>query len=679
MKKLVGILLGCLISFCAVAQNNRDFFNQTDSEFPEDQRLAPDSAQIASTDSVPHQRVAWRWMHKGVYRKILPMDTLTDGIHNYNLIFKHSISNNYLGNFPAPYESNIFIDRVDNESFLPFQAARAYMLRPDDMQEYSTTTPYTRLSYYTGGSQQKGENFLEVWHMQNLKPWWNAGFTYQLISGLGVYNYQKSKTYHFSGFSSYEKERLAFSVFVNQNVGHFKENGGVADTYDIRNRDTTMLSPEMVAVQLNYEPRSNYRNFNLQLTGQYNIGREKETFYSVGSDGQDSIFTYTYPVKAAFSLLVEDNAHWFDESTVETDYFEESHISTTSNRDLYTQRVFEADAKLILNEHPRFRYLPGVYAGLSLRNHRYKQALELVEQSGEGEEENDSPEYTLRRGTHSVSNTWLTAGIYNVDTAAVFQFDAWGEFCLVGDNIADFSLQGELTQHLRRGRQTYIRAKAKLESLSPNPFYTFYFGNHDAWQNNFDRTTCYDVQGSFHSTRLRTEIGAGIRGIDGYIYLDTIAQPVQNSGNMMVFTAWVKQVFRLGSFYFDQRVYWQHSGNKEVLSVPMISLYSHNYYQARWVQGILGVQAGIDLFYNTGFYARAYRPSIMQFHNQRVEQTGNYPKMDAFVSFNLKRADIFLKLEHFSIYLADRNYFSALYYPINPMQFKFGVRWNFFD
>ena len=113
----------------------------------------------------------------------------------------------------------------------------------------------------------------------------------------------------------------------------------------------------------------------------------------------------------------------------------------------------------------------------------------------------------------------------------------------------------------------------------------------------------------------------------------------------MVLTAWGKQNFRLGNFYFDQTVYFQKSTQEDILSLPAISVYSHNYFQHALFKNALFLQTGIDVFYNTKFYADNYMPSIMQFYNQRERKTGNYPKLDVFLNLRIKRADIFVKYE----------------------------------
>ena len=218
-----------------------------------------------------------------------------------------------------------------------------------------------------------------------------------------------------------------------------------------------------------------------------------------------------------------------------------------------------------------------------------------------------------------------------------------------------------------------------MDNQTPNHYYEQYQGNHNQWENSFDKIHAYNLKGYYKNKRLRTEIGIAINNTKNYIYFDTAAMPRQYDGNLMVFTAWAKQVFRLGRFYFDQKVYYQIVNKDEVLPLPELALHSHNYYQNRFFKDALGFQIGLDLFYNTSFYANAYDPAIMQFYNQEIEKTGNYPKLDVFITLNIKRADLFIKYEHVSEYIGNRNYFSAYTYPINPAKLKFGIRWNFYD
>ncbi|MDR0766290.1 MAG: putative porin [Odoribacteraceae bacterium] len=717
MKKALYTLLYCLVSFIATAQNENEFFYNPDED---QERQRPGNRRDSTVKDgpvVPHFRTAWQWVNGGLYKKYLPLDSLADGVHNYNVIFKRDVSNTYLGNFPSPYESNIFIHRERNQDFYPLNTVRAYLFKPEDALEWNVTTPFTRLDYFNGGSGDRSENWLDLWHVQNIRPYWSAGIRYNLISSNGSYSYQKSKTYHFSLFSSYERRRLIASFFVNQNMGHFNENGGIVDFSEIRD---TIMSSRYVLTRINGEPSNNYQNFNLSLLLQYNIGKgtrpaasrdstvaivpSRDSLPGLPGLSRDSlplVFVpdtlrrppdslalaaidslppvplvadtlpeeiMTYPLKATLSIRVEGNKHTFKEASVDRDFFPAFYIDSLAYNNRYRNDLVEVAGKLILNEHPRYGYLPGVHAGLTYKQLNYRQRMQV-----------DRDSSTNDFGTTTYANLYLTAGIFNVDTADLFHFDASGSLCLIGDYIADYSLQGEITQFLRRDRSAYLKLKGTLQRVSPNPFLEFYIGNHDRWENHFGKTGVQEIQGSLHHDRYRSETGVALRNTTGYISLDTLASPRQHDASLLVLTAWVKQAFVLGHFTLDQTVYYQLVNSPGTLSLPRVALYSHNYYQNTFFKKALGFQVGVDLFYNTAFRASAYAPSTMQFRDQHEGMTGNYPKLDLFLALRVKRADIFIKYEHASQYIANRDYFSAYAYPINPARIKYGVRWNFFD
>lgn len=652
MKKLVYIIILCCLQVTMVAQSrpiSRSNFPEREGAMPQ-----PDSSRSTTTEDIPHFRKSWKWMNEGVYKTEIPIDTTLDGLHNYNYIFKQSIANTYLANFPSPYESDIFIRRAPQEDFHILNNIRAYLFKPVDALLFNTTTPFTLLNYYTGGGKGKNETFLDVWHTQNITPFWNAGFRYNLISSDGRYMNQKAKAYNFSIFSSYEKERWLINFFLNQNNGHFNENGGISDKKFIR--DTT-LNAENVPVNLS-NVKNTYRNFNFYTLLQYNIGKRKETVR-----GKDTL--QSYPAKALFSATIEDNIHRFKESSVNFDFFPFTYLDSTANTDFQGNHVYDFSTKLVVNEHPKYKYLPGIYAGLDFKYLDYTGRTGL-----------DS---LHAKKTEKYNGTWLTGGIFNVDDSALFNFDANAKICLLGDYIGNFEIQGFIKQYFNKNKSSYIQANALVESKAVNHFFAGYVGNHDIWETAFKDTKTINIEGRYVNEKLRTEIGVGWSNIIDYVYFDTTAMPQQTSKALIVLTAWGKQVFKAGHFHFDQTLYFQKSTQKDILSLPAISLYSHNYYENAFFNKVLKFIIGVDLFYNTKFYADNYSPSTMQFYNQRKEKTGGYPKLDVFLNVRIKRADFFLKYEHLNYYFTNGEYFSALDYPINPAMFKFGLKWNFYN
>ncbi|MDE7374880.1 MAG: putative porin [Odoribacter sp.] len=659
MKKFVCITILLISHLICLAQSE---FGDYEDSFRErgmrDSIQRPDSA---SNSTVPHFRDTWKWMHNGVYTEAVPLDTLLDGIQNFNYIFKKSIANTYLGNFPSPYEANIFITRNTVQDFYPLTYIRAFLFRPEDALYFNTTTPFTRLRYFTGGGKGKAENLLDVWHVQNIRPWWSAGIRYNLISSDGRYASQKSKAYNFSLFSTYEKDRIALTLFWNQNNGHFRENGGIKERSYVT--DSTGQQAENIPIWLNGNGAKNsYRNTNVNLQAHYHLGKAK----AIATEKDTS---YTYPAKVVLNVRGEGNEREYREESINYDYFPNTYIDSSATYDHIQNKIIDLSARFVLNEHPKYKYLPGVYAGLDFKHENYNQRIDY-----------DTVQHLEKFGKTNYSGTYLTAGIFNVDTNTLLNYDISGKLCLAGHYAGNFKLSGYIRQALNKRKSSLLRADANIELKSVNPFLDLYVGNHNIWKNDFKPIKTIEVEGRYINTRLRTEVGIGLSNIFSYVYFDTTAMPRQTNKALTVLTAWGKENFRAGHFYFDQTVYFQKSTQEDLLSLPAISVYSHNYYINHLFKRALELQVGIDLFYNTKFYSDNYIPSIMQFYNQRKYKTGNYPKVDVFLNFHIKRAMLFVKYEHVNYHIKKYgNYFSAADYPINPGMLKFGVQWDFFD
>ena len=141
MKKFVFTILACLVSIISFAQSDFDY--GYDGMNPEEEGMAQDSTE---REIAPFYRVAWKWKHDGVFKELVPIDTVMDGIHNTNLIFKKSVANTYLGNFPSPYLPAIYVLWPETSDFMPLDRIRAYIFRPEDALAYNMTAPYTQLS-----------------------------------------------------------------------------------------------------------------------------------------------------------------------------------------------------------------------------------------------------------------------------------------------------------------------------------------------------------------------------------------------------------------------------------------------------------------------------------------------------------------------------------------------------
>jgi len=102
------------------------------------------------------------------------------------------------------------------------------------------------------------------------------------------------------------------------------------------------------------------------------------------------------------------------------------------------------------------------------------------------------------------------------------------------------------------------------------------------------------------------------------------------------------------------------------------------YFHDKWFN-VFTVQLGVNLRYHTAYYAPSYMPATGRFYNQRDELIGNYPLMNVYGNFHLKRTRFFIEYYHINQMFMNGAYFSMPNYPLNPAILKMGLTWTFYD
>jgi hypothetical protein len=136
--------------------------------------------------------------------------------------------------------------------------------------------------------------------------------------------------------------------------------------------------------------------------------------------------------------------------------------------------------------------------------------------------------------------------------------------------------------------------------------------------------------------------------------------------------------FRFGKWSFDNRVVYQKVlVGDTVIRLPEF-IFNHSfYYNGVFFKGALLSQFGLDIFYNSSYYADAYVPGIREFHLQNNQKIGDYPYVDVFLNFKIKRVRFFLMYQHVTMGLFGYRYYTTPYYPMQDRALKFGLSWIF--
>ncbi|MBQ9231339.1 MAG: putative porin [Prevotella sp.] len=246
------------------------------------------------------------------------------------------------------------------------------------------------------------------------------------------------------------------------------------------------------------------------------------------------------------------------------------------------------------------------------------------------------------------------------------------------------------------GDTLQLAAKASFYRFNPTFFQTNYHSKHLWWaHSDYDKETRTRIEGLLTYPKTRTQLRVAIEEIQNYTYFgmsytmtDTYGRSnltgdvYQESGNINVMTAQLRQDFQLGILNWENVITYQNSSNKEVLPLPALNIFSNLYLKFK-IAKVLSVELGGDVTFFTKYNAPDYLPLIGQFAIQqnsdsRVE-LGGYPFVDVYANFHLKRARFFVMMSHVNNASGNKMMFLTPHYPTNGSVFRFGVSWNFYN
>ncbi|MBN2596881.1 putative porin [Labilibaculum sp.] len=599
---------------------------------------------------------SWKLTDFASKREFVELDTVLGFQHNYNPIFRNSISNTYLGNLGSPYISNIYRDRNINEQFLSFSTYRNYMLKPEDVVFYNTTTPFTSVYYETGGPKGQAENLLRVLQTQNINPNWNVGVSYNLISSDGQYQNQKTKLYDFSFFSSYKKERYGLDFVLNQNSLSNEENGGLSLDTDLTEKSE---DSENLKVRLD-DAKSKLTNFNFFMNHSYGIGEEREVI-------QEKDTTYSYPINFIYNFTFESDSRRYKETIIDNSFYSNYFFDSKYTFDKVEYSNLRNTFQLVFNENKNKWIRLGARFGIISDFGKYNSRLAVNEVS-------------FHQNDTKIHNNQLLASLFS-SAGSFLSWNATGKYVFEGYKQNDFELKYELTKWIGKKDSIHhgVSVLAKLNSKTPDFFLSKYYGNNQQWNLNLDKITELELGIEYFNEKRNLKIGGQINQIDNYTYFGLDAIPEQTGTGITVLTGYLEKRFKLGNFYLNQKLVGQKGSEDKILPLPTFSIYSNNYYKNTFFKGALGLQVGFAVHYNTAFFAPDYMPSTGQFFLQDQKEIGDYPKVDVYFNFRIKRTRIFVMYEHMNASIGSKNYFVAPHYPLNPAMLKYGLIWTFYN
>ena len=615
------------------------------------------------------------------------LDTVFSDFQTYNPALKKSLSVQTLGNLGTSVQSNDFFDRsFDSNEFLFLRNYQLYGTWPKDIKFYNTTKPFTLLEYGQWFSNKpKGESWLRVFQTQNINPSLNFGFSYNSISSQGKYLSQEAKDNSLNFFGSYNIDRYDLWFIVGKNKFKNQENGGLLFPTDIENPD---LKPENLPVWFEGTTAETKNSFSV-ISHQYKFGK-----WIKQEDKKESFQKFIPRFALMHTLEFTDNSRYFSEIEPNP-YFDfpapKGKVYFYGNESVDNIKGSKGTAalpstqdksgmkrvtnlfyiKAIEATDRKYTFGKQAYIGNDLINVYYPRK-ELIYTPGILQ-----PPLGLTQ-SENLTNTFVGGSIYRTN-GKFWNWNTTGRYYIQGHRFADFDIEGQIEKPIRTSRDTsFLKINASMTNTTPDYFYNHFYSNHFQWTNDFRKIYELKLGAFYNNPHRRFKAGFKYAIVNNFMYWNETALPAQANSEFSVAQVFIGKDFKFGGLNIQNSVQYQKSTSEKYIHIPQVSTRNTIFIEGL-ISKVLTFQLGVDMRYDTEYYADYYNPAMGTFYVQHNEKIGNYPWLDAFVNLKIKRTRFYVKYTNMGTKIIKSGYYTTPSYPAQIASASFGLSWTFYD
>ena len=628
----------------------------------------------AAEKTVPTIMRAWQLdLWTGIADTVAPIDTSYMHLPMRDVLNDYSISNNTNSNLISPTQSRIYFDRQRKADFIFADAYAPYIITPQNVKFYHTTTPYSSVGYKKGFVTNLDQNDISFMFTGNVSRRTNLGMTIDYLNSYGRFSNQEGKTVFGSVFGSYNGDHYSLQAAFTWNTLSNFENGGLSNPNDLQGS----LKPEDMPVKM--KGMSAFRYLSGYLNHYYSICVERERKVNYRERDEEGNWVKKDSIKIEY-VPVTTFRHVFETTDATKRYVEKPTVKGFYS-DIYRDSVATKDTAACLtikntlsvtfeeefNTWLKFGAI--VYAMNETQRHILRDSIIPLPTI------NDSI-YNI----HWTNNLYIGGALYkNRGKHIHYGFD--GNVCLLGYKLGEFQVNGHLDAGFRLGKDSMtLAAHAYFKNETPDFYLQHYRSNHYQWENDFNKTLRFHIGGevAYPTKWVKPKLKVAFENITQHIYFDENGLPQQMNGNIQLLSADLQLNLTTPWVNLDNSVVYQHTSSA-YLPLPALTMYNNLYYHGTWVKA-LDVQIGVDMRFFTKYYAPVLNPALGQFCIQNQEQVGNYPVMNVYANFYVKhiRLKLFAQYQHFNASFMNKQYFSMPNYPMAPDMFRAGLSWHFY-
>ena len=629
----------------------------------------------ANEKNVPTVIKAWQldpWT--GVADTLSGIDSSYLHLPMRDVLNDYSISNTTNSNLISPVQSRIYFSRQRTTDFLFADAYTPYIITPQQVKFYHTTTPYSTIAYKKGFVTNLGQSDISFSFTGNVTRRVNLGMTIDYLNSFGRFANLEGKTVYGSVFGSYNGDHYSLQGAFTWNTLSNFENGGLQNINDLQGK----LKPEDLPVKM--QGMSGLRYLSGYLNHYYSICVERErkvNYRERNEEGEwekkDSIKIEYVPVTTFRHIFeVNDATKRYIEKDAQ-DFYPNTYYNQKSTADSAACLSIKNTLSVTFEEefNTWLKFGATVYAMNETQRHLsllpvYSDSVGLP------------PNITFEN--RWTNNTYVGGALYkNRGKHIHYGFD--GNVCLIGYKLGEFQINGHIDGGFKLGKDSMtIAAKAFFRNETPDYYLQRYRSNHYEWDNDFNKQYRLHIGGeiAYPTKWVKPKLNVSFENITQPIYFDTDGTPKQMDGNIQVLAADLQLNITTPWVNLDNSIVYQLSSSDK-MPLPTLTLYNNLYYHGTWVK-VLDVQIGVDMRFFTKYYAPILNPALGQFCVQNEVQVGNYPVMNVYANFYVRklRLKLFAQYQHFNASFMNKQYFEMPSYPMAPDMFRAGIAWHFY-
>ncbi|MCB0402035.1 MAG: hypothetical protein KDD41_08125 [Flavobacteriales bacterium] len=530
--------------------------------------------------------------------------------------------------------------------------------------------PFTNITYVNASRK---EQLFKIQHLQHFGK--QLFFTINLnkVSAPGAYINQEANNTFFKSNLDFHTKKKNYHALISAEIQRdfYEENGGLANPEDYeanrfddaRNYSVNLLSSNSFVKRYRYElaqeldivgfgPDSVTKSNKVYLGHKFAYQTRSRVFYD--NDPTSSIYRMNYlDSSKIMDLLALDSLVTVEDST-RFNYlsFVESQPSIDS---MFSGTLSNTATLGFKSRENRLEFL------FVNEQQQYVQGMQLD---------------TIWRGIDTTySNNFVGSNLEfkkkHMQVQALFQIGITG--------YRQGDIKGEL-HAASHWKSMFLKLKGGYYLTEPDLNFVRYQSNHFEWNNpDLKKQAVTALSVDAVQTKWQLEFHGDVKMVGQALYFDSLSQAAQHHQALTLTTLTLAKNYELWKFHFRTAGSFQITSDEILAPLPQLIGRQVIYFEGRIFKKALKIQLGAGATFTSDYYGYAYSPALSEFYVQGNQRLGNYPSIDLFLNTHLKRAQIFLKWEHFNS--GNSNYKSYLVpgYPNLSRSMKFGISWNLFD